>query len=495
MATAHDTIDDSQRSAHPDEENDEDDDRPAPFPPYREPDETEEGEEVQSHGHDPIGISVQADPAPQSESIPEASEPLSEPIAETTSESNPQATSDSSSSSTPTHEPTQTSEPASESAPEMEPFVQPRPPSPVLSPPAPPPPYWTHSRDGSQGVNSLNNVGGDAARPATAVATTGRTNATTSFFSAPFLRRLDSSSRSQGTASTSSSTTQRPSTGTTHTSSTYIGNRGHGNGQPYYQGHHRRDTSSSTLDLNVNLITLQDNEAADDEGYDNSSGWQYNGASADPLSPSALSSPTTSALLSPGPPPGSAGSSNTSHGRPGNTSPLTATRTSSNTPKNTNYSRCWARRVDITDHVVIGAGNSSSGGGLFSGFSNNSNNAVQPRLGAFVVWTIRVQTLDGSSGNPNSPQSPNASSSSAGHSFCIYKRYSEFDTLRRRLVASFPQARGGGALPPLPPKSVLGKFRPAFLEQRRLGLQYFLNCILLNPEFAGSPVLQDFLFS
>lgn len=84
-------------------------------------------------------------------------------------------------------------------------------------------------------------------------------------------------------------------------------------------------------------------------------------------------------------------------------------------------------------------------------------------------------------------------------------------------------------MPPLPPKSVIcmrrasyadpavlltclaAKFRPRFLERRKAGLSYFLkyvfdalpktladieiSCVLLNPEFSGSPVLKDFLFS
>lgn len=71
-------------------------------------------------------------------------------------------------------------------------------------------------------------------------------------------------------------------------------------------------------------------------------------------------------------------------------------------------------------------------------------------------------------------------------------RYSEFDDLRQRLESSFPHARN--ALPALPRKSVLcminlrvppllpetrlillDKFRPKFLENRRIGLQYFLK--------------------
>jgi hypothetical protein len=93
----------------------------------------------------------------------------------------------------------------------------------------------------------------------------------------------------------------------------------------------------------------------------------------------------------------------------------------------------------------------------------------------------------------------------------IRKRYSEFDDFRNQLVQSFPGFEA--AVPPLPPKSVISKFRPQFLEKRRAGLQYFLkfailphlgsiytnmshpSCILLNPEFSGSPVLKDFLFA
>lgn len=80
-----------------------------------------------------------------------------------------------------------------------------------------------------------------------------------------------------------------------------------------------------------------------------------------------------------------------------------------------------------------------------------------------------------------------------GGPMMIRMRYSQFDELRELLVQAFPHAKH--ALPPLPPKSALFKFRPKFLETRRIGLQYFLNCVLLNPEFSGSPVLKDFLFS
>ncbi|KAK0660894.1 PX domain-containing protein YPT35 [Lasiodiplodia hormozganensis] len=114
----------------------------------------------------------------------------------------------------------------------------------------------------------------------------------------------------------------------------------------------------------------------------------------------------------------------------------------------------WAKSVTIDDHVIV------------------SGNV--PGMGDYVVWNCTVQTLDGG------PMK-------------IRKRYSEFDELRRRLAQTFPHAES--AMPQLPPKSVISRFRPRFLERRREGLAYFLNCVLLNPEFSSSPVLKEFLFS
>ncbi|KAI1827834.1 Phox homologous domain-containing protein [Xylaria intraflava] len=115
---------------------------------------------------------------------------------------------------------------------------------------------------------------------------------------------------------------------------------------------------------------------------------------------------------------------------------------------------CWAKSVELTDYVTV--------------------NGSKTNIGAFVVWNIRVETLNGSYMN-------------------IRKRYSEFEDFRWRLMQTFPSFEA--AVPELPPKNFLSKFRPSFLEKRRVGLQYFLNCIMLNPEFSGSPVLKEFLFS
>ncbi|KAH9879419.1 hypothetical protein J1614_002859 [Plenodomus biglobosus] len=114
----------------------------------------------------------------------------------------------------------------------------------------------------------------------------------------------------------------------------------------------------------------------------------------------------------------------------------------------------WAKGVTIDDYVVV--------------------SGTAPGLGAYVVWNCTVETLDGG------PMK-------------IRKRYSEFEDLRAKLAQTFPQA--AGSLPQFPPKSVISRFRPRFLEKRKQGLSFFLNCVLLNPEFAGSPVLKEFLFS
>ncbi|KEF60053.1 uncharacterized protein A1O9_04903 [Exophiala aquamarina CBS 119918] len=114
----------------------------------------------------------------------------------------------------------------------------------------------------------------------------------------------------------------------------------------------------------------------------------------------------------------------------------------------------WAKSIAIDDYVIVRG--SPTG------------------IGAYVVWNCKVQTLDGGP-------------------MVIRKRYSEFDELRSKLVKAFPQSTSS-SLPPLPAKSALFKFRPKFLEKRREGLAYFLNCVMLNPEYAGSVYVKDFIF-
>ncbi|KAK1809603.1 PX domain-containing protein ypt35 [Friedmanniomyces endolithicus] len=107
---------------------------------------------------------------------------------------------------------------------------------------------------------------------------------------------------------------------------------------------------------------------------------------------------------------------------------------------------CWAQSVALDAHTIV------------SGPTG---------IGAYVVWHCTVRTLQGGD-------------------LELRKRYSEFDQLRVDLVRSFPHAEA--MIPKLPRKSV-------FLELRKAGLQQFLNYILLNPEFAASPMVKEFVFS
>ncbi|KAK9473268.1 Phox homologous domain-containing protein, partial [Dipodascopsis tothii] len=111
----------------------------------------------------------------------------------------------------------------------------------------------------------------------------------------------------------------------------------------------------------------------------------------------------------------------------------------------------WAASAWVGDYVIV------SGTG---------------KAGAYVTWMCIVDTA-------------------AGQTLKVRKRYSEFFALQRQLVTKFPHLRA--AIPSLPPKSLISKFRPAFLEQRRRGLEYFLACVVLNPVFASCHLVKDFL--
>ncbi|ETN36954.1 uncharacterized protein HMPREF1541_07942 [Cyphellophora europaea CBS 101466] len=123
-------------------------------------------------------------------------------------------------------------------------------------------------------------------------------------------------------------------------------------------------------------------------------------------------------------------------------------------PESPSKSSLWAKSISIDDYVIV--------------------NGNPTGIGAYVVWNCIVQTLDGGP-------------------LTIRKRYSEFVDLRYRLNKNFPQSTRT-SLPPLPPKSAIYKFRPSFLEKRRQGLAYFLTCVMLNPEYAGSDAVKDFIF-
>ena len=145
--------------------------------------------------------------------------------------------------------------------------------------------------------------------------------------------------------------------------------------------------------------------------------------------------------------------SNVSYQSIGNQRPIPILLEDHSAESNVFTQSCWAKSATIDEYVLV------------SGPTG---------IGAYVVWHCTVETLKGGD-------------------MTIRKRYSEFDQLRENLVRAFPHAEA--MIPELPRKSVVSRFRPRFLEARKAGLSHFLNCILLNPEFAASPILKDFIFS
>jgi hypothetical protein len=95
---------------------------------------------------------------------------------------------------------------------------------------------------------------------------------------------------------------------------------------------------------------------------------------------------------------------------------------------------------------------------------------------SYTVWTIRV-TINHSTHSP----------------LVLYKRYSEIEAFRNKLCAAHPTER----IPMLPPKNTFSILRitmlPAWLEERRRGLQWFLTNVLLDP--ANQADVRDFLLA
>ncbi|CAO3666320.1 unnamed protein product [Umbelopsis ramanniana] len=81
--------------------------------------------------------------------------------------------------------------------------------------------------------------------------------------------------------------------------------------------------------------------------------------------------------------------------------------------------------------------------------------------------------------------------SSKGASITARKRYSDFVQLRESLVEHYPRLKTN--LPKLPPKKVVGKFTPAFIEKRRRELEYFLKYVSLHPTLGSSMEVKRWL--
>jgi len=75
--------------------------------------------------------------------------------------------------------------------------------------------------------------------------------------------------------------------------------------------------------------------------------------------------------------------------------------------------------------------------------------------------------------------------------FVVRKRYSDFVKLRAQLIKAQPKYRK--LIPNLPPKKIVGKFVPEFIEKRRKDMEYFLTYVLLHPVLGATPVVKWWL--
>ena len=73
--------------------------------------------------------------------------------------------------------------------------------------------------------------------------------------------------------------------------------------------------------------------------------------------------------------------------------------------------------------------------------------------------------------------------------FAVERRYSEFDELREILQRNFL----GYVIPPLPPKKVISNLSTELIKKRKIGLELFLNDLLMHPVLKHSEFLLKFL--
>jgi hypothetical protein len=74
-------------------------------------------------------------------------------------------------------------------------------------------------------------------------------------------------------------------------------------------------------------------------------------------------------------------------------------------------------------------------------------------------------------------------------SWCVKKRYSEFDALYKMLSKKFPPH----LVPQLPPKLVFGNFNQENISKRKKGLQQFLEGLSQRPDLMATSTVQQFL--
>jgi hypothetical protein len=75
------------------------------------------------------------------------------------------------------------------------------------------------------------------------------------------------------------------------------------------------------------------------------------------------------------------------------------------------------------------------------------------------------------------------------YQFTTIRRYSDFLYLYNQLTNKYP----GLIIPPIPVKSTIQKFQPEFIENRKVCLQMFLDCLNSHKVFGGCMITQGFL--
>ncbi|GJE90442.1 Phox-like protein [Phanerochaete sordida] len=125
---------------------------------------------------------------------------------------------------------------------------------------------------------------------------------------------------------------------------------------------------------------------------------------------------------------------------------------SDNTNSPTSPTPTFARNVQISGWTLVG---------------DRSN------AGAYVVFDCAITLKDGT----------------VVHAHKRYSAFAELDALLREMLP--PRMRR--AVPKLPPKSPLSKFRAAFLDKRRRDLQHWLASVILHPDLGGREVVRHWV--
>ncbi|KAF9033079.1 hypothetical protein BDZ89DRAFT_563934 [Hymenopellis radicata] len=119
---------------------------------------------------------------------------------------------------------------------------------------------------------------------------------------------------------------------------------------------------------------------------------------------------------------------------------------------NVGESRTFARDVQISGWTSVG---DMTGGG------------------AYVVYDCVIKTKEGTT-------------------IHAHKRYTAFEDLEFELRRTLPRQQQR-FIPALPPKAPLARYRPAFLDRRRILLQHWLSSILLHPDLGGCKAVREWV--